>query len=249
MTTTLTAATSVTSASVHAAAPRVDLYAPIHKALRHFMTDTLHRIGRMDTFDANDMAQSLDQFDALLDLCTNHIHHENQFVHSAIESRQPHGASRTADDHIDHFESVAALRGEGLALRRAAASERMALALGLYRHFALFVAENFQHMHFEETHNNAALWAHYTDAELMELNHRLLASIPPAENLQVARWMVPALSPLERAMVMGDVKANTPQAFFQAALDVIRPHLDGTAWSKLASAVGMPVQQGLANPG
>jgi hypothetical protein len=230
-----------------AAAPRVDLYAPIHKALRHYMTDTLHRVGRMDVFDADDMGRALGQLEALLDLCINHIHHENDFMHTAIEARQPRAASRTADDHVDHFESIDALRAEAKTVRTAPEAERMGMALRLYRHLALFVAENFQHMHFEETHNNAALWAHYTDAELVDLHHRLLASIPPAENMEVGRWMVPAVSPAERAVIVGGMKAAAPAPAFQAMLDVIRPHLDDTAWDKLARAIGVPPQPGLVN--
>jgi hypothetical protein len=243
-TTTATAPARPTAA---AAAPRVDLYAPIHKALRHFMTDTLHRVGRVDVFDAEDMAATLGQLEALLDQCLRHIHHENEFVHTAMEARQPRGASRTADDHLEHFESIDALRADATALRAAPEGERMTLALRLYRHLALFVAENFQHMHFEETHNNSVLWAHYSDAELIDLHHRLVATLPPAENLQVARWMVPALSPAERAMVLGDMKAGAPQAAFQAALETIRPHLDDTAWNKLARAIGVPQQPGLVD--
>jgi hypothetical protein len=244
VTMTLTTASAAPTPD-HDAAPRVDLYAPIHKALRHFMTDTLHRIGRLDVCDAGDMARTLGQLDTLLDLCTSHVHHENDFMHPAIEARQPRGASRTADDHIDHLESMAALRGEVLALQRAAGSRRPVLALGLYRHLALFVAENFQHMHFEETHNNAALWAHYTDAELLDLHDRLLASIPPAENMQIGRWMVPALSPVERALIVGSMKSTAPAPAFDAMLDVIRPHLDNAAWKKLARAIGLAVQPGL----
>ena len=230
-----------------AAAPRVDLYAPIHKALRHNMTDTLHRVGRMDVFDADEMGRALRQLEALLDLCLSHIRHENDFVHTAIEARQPRGASRTADDHIDHFESIDALRAEAKALPDAADAERMGMALRMYRHLALFVAENFQHMHFEESHNNAALWAHYSDAELIDLHRRILASIPPAENMEVSRWMVPAVSPVERAAIVGGMKAMVPAPAFQAMLDVIRPHLDDTAWDKLARAVDVPQQPGLVS--
>ena len=85
----------------------------------------------------------------------------------------------------------------------------MRAALRLYRHLALFVAENFQHMHIEETVNNAALWACYSDAELLEIHGRLLASMPPQEHLLVARWMVPALSPVERA---GMLNGGRPDA-------------------------------------
>ena len=229
------------------ATPRVDMYGPIHKALRHFMTDTLHRVGRVDVFDADDMARTLGQLEALLDECLHHLGRENEFVHTMMEARQPRGSSRTADDHLDHYESIDALRAEAAALRAAPAAERLAIALRLYRHLALFVAENFQHMHFEETHNNGVLWAHYSDAELFAMHDRLLASIPPAENLQIARWMVPALSPTERAMVVGDMQAKAPAPFFQAALEVIRPHLDDTAWNKLARRLGLPQQPGLVD--
>jgi hypothetical protein len=247
MTTPTATATRTAAPAETATGARFDMYAGIHKALRHFMTDTLHRIGRIDVFDAADMAHSLAQLNTLLDVCLEHIERENGFVHPAIEARQPRGASRTADDHIDHFESIAALRLQAKSLLDAAYSERLALALRLYRHLALFVAENFQHMHHEETHNNAVLWAHYTDAELIELHDRIIASLSPAENLQIGRWMVPALSPFERGLVVGSMKAAAPAPAFRAMLDVIRPHLDDTAWSKLARAIGEPQQPGLVD--
>ncbi len=239
-------ATPAAAASV-AATARPDFYAPIHKALRSFMTDTLHRVGRVDIADAADLAATLGQLDALLDACLRHIEHENEHMHAAMDARQPRGASRTADDHLEHWESIDALRAEANLLRAAAEAERHAIALRLYRHLALFVAENFQHMHFEETHNNSVLWAHYDDAELVTMHDRLLASIPPAEMLQTLRWMVPALTPLERAMMLGEMKAGAPAPFFQAVLEAVRPHLDDTAWAKLARAVGVPQQPGLVD--
>jgi hypothetical protein len=102
-------ATASRPTTAPAATGRLDLYATIHKALRHFMTDTLHRVGRMDANDRADLARTLGQFEDLMALCVNHIHHENDFVHAAIEARQPRGASRTADDHFEHFEHIDAL--------------------------------------------------------------------------------------------------------------------------------------------
>jgi hypothetical protein len=246
-----TTATSRTAASAvartDATATRVDLYAGIHKALRHFMTDTLHRVGRMDVADADDMTRTMGQLDALLEECLHHLQRENAFMHTAMEARQPRGSSRTADDHVEHEEGIEDLQAEANALRAAAQGERAGLALRLYRHLALFIADNFQHMHHEETHNNAVMWAHYSDAEIIALHHRLLASIPPQENLQVGRWMIPALNPAERAMVFMDMKSNAPAPAFAAMLDVVRPHLDDTAWNKLARALGVPQAPGLVD--
>jgi len=219
--------------------PRPDLYAPIHKALRAAMTDTLGRVGRVDVFDAAELEQTLAAFDALLDLCASHVEHENAFLHPAIEARQPAGAARTAEDHVEHLASIEALRAEGRRLRAAAEGERMMLALRLYRHLALFVAENFQHMHIEETLNNATLWAHYSDAELAELHERILAAISPQENLAVARWMVPAMNPLERAGMLVAAKAGMPPEAFLGVLEHVRPHVDARGWQKLAAAIGV----------
>lgn len=221
------------------AAPRFDMYAFIHKALRGFMMDTLHRVGRMDLDDAAELRETLAQVDDLLVFCQRHLEHENDFVHSAIEARRPGGARRTADDHLDHVASIQALRAEAAALPCHAVPERPALAQRLYLHLSLFVAENFQHMQIEETANNAALWALYTDDELVAIHDRLVASLPPAENALVARWMIPALNPAERAGLLGGLQLGAPPEVFEGMLGIARVQLDEAAWCKLARELGL----------
>jgi len=223
---------------------RMDLYVSIHKALRHFMTDTLTRVGRIDVADHADRDQALAQLDAMLGLCLDHLRHENEFVHTAIEARQPAGSQRIADEHREHAESIAALKNEAAALRDARGVDAERLALRLYRHLALFVAENFQHMHLEETVHNALLWQHYSDAELGALHGRLMASIAPQEHLLVARWMLPASTPAERALVAGAAKAQMPPEALLGVMGVVRPHLDDAGWAKLAAAVGIDPELG-----
>jgi hypothetical protein len=241
----MTTATLDTGApSTTTAASRLDLYAPIHKAMRAFMMDTLHRIGRIDVFDEADLNEALGQLDALLAQCASHLRHENEFVHAAIEARRPGGSARIAGEHVEHLEHIADLAAEAEALRGAPAERRMLLVLRLYRHLALFVADNFQHMHIEETAHNAALWEIYSDAELAEMHDRLLASIPPDEMLLIARWMVPALCPVERAGMLGEAKAQQPAPVLEALLGAVRPHLDASAWTKLARAIDLEPARG-----
>ena len=59
MTTTAIASRPQAHDSAAPTAPRLDLYAPIHKALRSFMSDTLVRVGRIDVADAEDMHSTL----------------------------------------------------------------------------------------------------------------------------------------------------------------------------------------------
>jgi hypothetical protein len=223
-----------------AAAPRVDLYAGIHKALRALMADTLLNLGRADADDALELAEATQRVMQLLDFCRAHLHHENEFVHAAIEARAPGASGQIAHEHREHEEEIGRLAAQATALLDAEPPARADGTLALYRGLALFIAHNFEHMHVEETAHNAVLWARYTDAELMEIHNALVASIPPEEMMFTLRWLVPFMNPAERAAMMADMRAHAPAPAFAAALEVVRPHLREREWEKLAASLGLP---------
>jgi hemerythrin-like domain-containing protein len=215
---------------------RFDLYGPIHKALRLFMTDTLLALGRLDLDDPQDFEAALAQLDALLDAAGHHLQHENDVVHPAIEARSGGTSVRIAGEHREHLEAIAALRTQAAALR---AQPEAAAAHRLYRQLAAFVAENFEHMDVEETRHNQALWAAYGDAELQEIEGRILASIGPQEMSQWLRWLIPALNPAQRAQLIGGL----PPAAQAPVLASARSLLGDSAWAKLCRALGQPAPQ------
>jgi hypothetical protein len=100
-------------------------------------------------------------------------------------------------------------------------------------------------MEIEEAAHNAALWAAYSDAELVGIEGRLLASIEPAEMATWLRWMVPAMSPAERAGMLGAMAQQMPPEAMRWVLDIVQPRLDQQAWAKLARALGLPPVPGL----
>lgn len=223
--------------------PRFDMYAFIHKALRVQMSDTLAACGRLDPNDAEEVAERAAQLRALLDACRSHLAHENEFIHAAIEARAPGAAAVTAGDHDHHR---AALKALDAALSTLLAADdvpaRAAAAHALYRRLALFVADNFQHMEVEERDNNAALWAHYSDEELVAIHDRLVASIPPQELAAILRWLLPSIAAPERAAVLGDMAQKAPPAVFAGLLQLARQHLSPRDWFKLTLALGpMPM--------
>jgi hypothetical protein len=228
-----------------AAAPRFDMYAGIHKALRAFMADTLLAVGRMDSEDDADIARTAGRVLDLLRACASHLAHENEFLHTAIEARAPGASALIAHDHEEHVEHIAKLQDLVGALRGCSGADRFATAARLYRELALFVADNFRHMHVEETAHNAVLWARYTDAELVAIHDALVASIPPAEMMLTARWLVPFMNPAERAALVGDMRAKAPPPAFDAILAVTRPHMTTDEWAKLMRSLGLPVVAGL----
>ena len=171
------ATTSAAAQHTPSKAPRFDMYCFIHKALRQYMAHTLRGLGALDASEADERNVVLDNVDGLLAMLRSHLQHENDFVHTAIEARQPGGARETADDHLEHQEAIRNLEDESRALRDAHDEHRPQLALRLYRHLAAFVGENLVHMQVEETRNNATLWALYSDEELVAIHDRLVASI------------------------------------------------------------------------
>jgi hypothetical protein len=220
---------------------RLDLYAPIHRALRLFMSAMLARVGALDVSDAREVSSVLDQLDALLDMCRHHALIENSVVHPEIEAAQPGATQRIHGEHVRHLEAIVALEAEVVAVRVFSSATQ---ALRLYRHLALFVAENLEHMHFEETVHNEVLWARYDDAAIAAIEQRIVAQSTPEQRALVLRWMTPALPPHERAQRFRSLQAVLPRAAFGAMLDIAREVLDDRAWDKLSEALAS--EQGVA---
>ncbi len=224
---------------------RFNPYAGIHKALRAFMADTLLTVGRADPADDRDVAVAAAQVKELMELCADHVAHENGFVHPALEARCPGVCAPVAQDHEVHLRHIAHLRDAAQALPGHDAAERATALQALYLALALFVADNLQHMHTEETVHNTALWAAYTDAELIGIHDALLATVPPAEMALVMRWMLPNLNAPERLEMMQGMRAGAPAPVFEGMAEAARGLLDQSGWAKLARGLGLAAAPGL----
>lgn len=217
---------------------RFNIYLQIHKGVRSALAGALLQLGRTDPNDDAEVAEALTAVRDLLTFVREHLQHEDDWIHPALEARSPRSSRGSSDEHVEHAEAMAALALSLRAVERSAVSERAAALLRLYRQLALFVAAGFEHMHVEETDNHAALASHYTDAELRDLNDRLVASIPPASMMTALRWMLPAMSAPDRAALLTGMRAAAPAEVVDAVLALVRPHLSPRDWSKLGAAIG-----------
>lgn len=219
--------------------PRVNLYQGIHKAIRAQMSHTLLQVGRTDPGDADERAASGASVEALLTMCRQHLHHENEFIHAAMERRCPGSASPLGHEHEEHIEHIAHLRSLAQHALQADAPTQDAAWQDLYLALSLFVAENFSHMVREERDHNAVLWQHYSDAELADIHHALVASIPPEEMALVMPWMIPQLSPPERAGMFSEMQQGMPPEVFAMQLTQTQALLDEPHWRKLQQALNL----------
>ena len=217
--------------------PRIDFYAPVHKAYRAFMCDTLVRLGCIDLDDAAQAACVMSQVRALLASMRAHLAHENNFMHPLITSTGQAPAS--AAEHGEHEREIAELALLTTHAASAAREERDGLTHTLYHRLSLLVADHFEHMLSEEVDNNRVLWAHYTDAQLIETHDALVASIEPATFMEIMGWMLPALTPRELAQVMQGARGSAPPEVFEALLSLAASTLAPERWNKLRAALSV----------
>jgi iron-sulfur cluster repair protein YtfE (RIC family) len=218
-------------------ATRYDIYNKAHKALRAFMTETLVMVGKMDVDDQVEVEAILAQMRALLDACLAHLNNEDRFIHPAMAARNPDSWGRTADDHLAHLQAIARLRALVSRVELRAGLARELAATELYRNLALFIVENFIHMHVEETDNNAVLWNEYTDEEILDIEQALVAQIPPQEMAILMRWFIPSITARERAAMLGGIRAGAPAEVFDAVTSIAATHLNSTDRWKLETAL------------
>lgn len=221
-----------------ARAQRHDLFALIHKALRLALTDTLARVGRLDTDDESEVTSMTLALRETIALCRMHLEKEEAFVHPALEAAAPGSTRRTATEHRDHLHALDRLESALSAVVRSAGAARAAAAAALYRRLALLAAESFVHMNGEEVADNAVLWAAYSDDDIAAIERRIVASIAPAEMITVLNRMAPAMNPSERAKFFANLRAKLPPPAFAAAMNEVIGELDADAKHKLLRALG-----------
>jgi len=217
---------------------RPELYTPVHKGLRAAMSDALLAVGRLDADDATEVSEVLARVRGLLALCRDHLEHEERAIHTAMEARCPGSAAQTASDHREHLVSFIALEAAVQVIEQAPARERAGPVLRLYRQLAVFVGENFLHMHVEETENTSILWQTHSDPDLAEIHRSIVSVIPPERMAAYMRWMVPYQNPAERAAMLAAMQRTAPAHVVEGLLAAVRPHLSQRDWEKLAAALG-----------
>mgnify|MGYP000488104072 FL=1 len=90
-------------------------------------------------------------------------------------------------------------------------------------------------MHEEETVTARALWNRFTDDELSAIELKIVSSLTPEKNMAFMRIMIPAMNPLERALMLGAMQKGAPPEIFDAVIEfAVRPALNPKAFGDLA---------------
>lgn len=218
---------------------RYDLYAPIHKALRAWAADLLVKIGRNDWQNDGATRRLLSDLREFLPFCAAHLAHEDTFIHPVLARVQPRSQAIAEEEHARHIDSLNALADRVARLSEAPIPDRESIAHQLYLAFGEYMVIDFAHMLDEEKRHNAILWQHLTDAEIQEIEHRIVSSLSPQVAAQSLRWMLPNLTAEERLTKIAGLRTNAPPAVFDAVLQMLRANLTAAELERLP--LGSPV--------
>jgi iron-sulfur cluster repair protein YtfE (RIC family) len=205
---------------------REDMYYAVHKGIRLANARMLIRLGRADAADAASVASALASLREHLVMGLSHLTHENAQIHTAIEERCPGASEHAADDHAHHEQAFADLEALARAVERAREADRAMALRRLYQRFALFVAEDLEHMHEEETQIMPLLMTHFTAEERAGIEHRIVSNIPFEKNVLFMRCMIPALPMSDRKAMIGGMRAAMPAEVFDGLMTAVL----GTPW-------------------
>ncbi len=216
--------------------PRYNIYTLIHKGLRASLCQHLVELGRLDDTDTDAVTQQLNACEHLLQFCLDHLAHENQFIHAAINvlHKTP---LQTESDHVQHEREIATLREDIALIKKLPALRRRHALLKFYADFSLFVADNFMYMNQEETYNAELLWEHFSDAQIHDIHQRLVTSLTPEENLQSMMIMLPNITHSERVEVLSSVAEAAPEGVVTMLVTMLRPLMNEREWKKLNQAL------------
>jgi hypothetical protein len=228
-------------------APRHDCYAGIHKALRLGLCRTLVQVGSTDPQDEADVAAAVAAVRLMVEMSESHLDKEDTYMHPLLERARPGSTAHADDEHHHHHEALAQLRVLARRVEDARPASRPQALARLYRALTLFMAQDLAHMHREETEHNAVLWAHYSDAELLAVEQRIVASIPPDVGMRLLHWFMPAFSAPERLGMLGGIRMSAPAPVFAAACGVAAEALPQREFAKLAQGLGIAPAPGLVS--
>lgn len=216
---------------------RYDIYGNVHKGLRRTQCLLLSRLGANDFGDGAATEKLLADLRRLLAMAAAHVKHEDTEIHAALNGRGI-ATDLIDEQHEDHHAAFRLLEDRIAAVE--AASDRTEAGRALYLAFAAYIADDFAHMHEEETVTAPLLWQHFTDEELLAIETRIVSSLPPEENMAFTRMMLPAMNPAQRAMMVGGMRQGLPPEVFNAVVEfAIRPSLTEADFQALRLSVGL----------
>ena len=167
-----------------------------------------------------------------------HAGHEETFVHPPLESRVPGITKSFEQNHEDDNRLFDRMRELGSQIEAAGDNDqKVARGNQLYGIFNTYIGDYLGHLDREEAELEQALWDHFTDQELADIDHELIGSIPPE---RMAVW-VPVIcsswNASELTAILAAMKQGAPPDAFAGMLKMVEQATPAATWETVRKAL------------
>jgi hypothetical protein len=205
---------------------RFNIFNQIHKGLRALLFETALRLQQTDFTNPEQTEPLLEQIQQTLDIFDKHANHEDQAILPVIHQYEPALVDAFEKEHEADHALAEKLRSLLDSFEKASTpAEQINIGHALLHAFTGFTSFNLDHMAKEETVLNERLWRYYSDAELMALSQKIIASIPPAEMEFSSAWIMRGLSNNEITAWLKAVQTNAPESIFNNLFSIAEREL------------------------
>lgn len=210
---------------------RIDFYGNYHKALRRALFEFSARTGLLDYDDDAALAGLTTEFEQIAQTLREHSLHEDEYMHPLLARYAPEVLQKMDVQHgtLDPALDTLAEQLRGIA----SAADRPAAGMAFYAAINRYIGAYLEHLADEEDIANPILWERCPHDELAQAVARFRGSFALDQVATSFEFMLPALSPSERADLYKTVRDNAPRSVFDTLLGVAEKTLAAVDYDDL----------------
>ncbi len=217
--------------------PRANIYGFPHKGLRIALSQLSMLSGNTDYSNAESLEKLKTLSVELITLLDLHLHSEEDVVLPALEVKMPGSTSENVEEHEQLEQEVQAFDQQ---LKNITVDSAPTAGAEFYKAVYNFHSKYIAHMAMEESEINPLIWANFTDEEIMAWHGQVMSTLTPDQIMMWFKYIVPALNPFERSIIMGGFKENAPAEFFGQVLNMLKEYMPENEHVKLGTMLGQP---------
>lgn len=214
--------------------PRMNIFAFAHKGLRLALSKLTVLAGKTDYANEVSLEAVKNLTAEILELLHLHAEAEDTVVLPALDERVPGSTDQIVADHKELESSIAVFSAQLDAITPASPPGQGA---GFYVALFHFYANYLIHMSMEETEVNPLIWDNFTDEEIMTWQGKITSGLTAEQVVKFYKYMVPALNPQERVMLLSGFKANAPEALFDSIMTMLELNMLDQEYAQLKSSL------------
>jgi len=216
-----------------------DVYQNVHKGIRAELCSVIVSAGNTDPADRTGRAALVNHVHDVVELLELHAEKENNFVHPILEVHVPAVVERLEADHGALEARLARVAERADESVECAAAEQRARMHNLYLDLSSFTSAYLAHQELEERIAMPALLDAVGIEGAMDIEHRLVGSIPPPLLAKGLSVMVPAMNIDDRADFLGGMQRGAPPEAFANVWNLVQSVLAPSDVRQLAARLNL----------